>query len=67
MLGSVNSEEISKHRFPKSFNHRIFYVSLGASGGTCILGNTLWSGFGCKRRNTLALEQKEHEYEFQVH
>ena len=24
MLGVVNSEEISKHHFPKSFNHRIF-------------------------------------------
>lgn len=67
MLGVVNSEEISKRHFPKSFNHRIFYASLRASGGTCVLWNTLWSGFGCMRRNTLALEQKEHEFEFQVH
>ena len=66
MLGIANSE-ISRHHFPKSFDHRMFYFSLGASGGTCVWWNTLWCGFGSMRRNTLALEQKEHGFEFQLH
>lgn len=67
MLGIANSEEISRHHFPESFDHRMFYFSLGASGGTCVWWNILWYGFGSRRRNTLALEQKEHGFEFQLH